>query len=185
MSNLLQHIVKQRCMEDWLLSRICHSWFFQLRMFLLCWALNLSAWKHYGKLKQMSEGVKSIYINSIAVSPKAEALVCCTSCKMSWDPSVWLQASLQTDLSPSTFANSSLLCVNGTTNSAFCPQNRSNHCRHGRGTAPRHALQSAREGNLYPKSWEVFGRIFYFDIKFLSSSKDTVVSPHMCSEPDP
>lgn len=184
MSNLLQHIVKQRCMEDWLLSRICHSWFFQLRMFLLCWALNLSAWKHYRKLRQMNESVKSIYINSVAISPKAEALLCCASCKMSWDPSMWLRVSLQTDLSPSTFANSSSLCVNGTKNSALGLKNRSNHCRHGRGTAPCHALRSAWEGNLYPKSSASFGRIFYFDIKFPSSSKDTIVCPHVCSEPD-
>lgn len=55
----------------------------------------------------------------MAVSPKAEASVCCASCKMSEDPSIWPQASPQTALSPSTFANSSLPCVNRTANSAF------------------------------------------------------------------
>jgi len=159
-STLLQQAVKQRRMEDWLLSRICHSWLFQLRMFLLCWALNLSAWKRYGKLRQMSEGVKSIYVNSMPVSPEAEALLCCASCKMSWDPSIRLRASLQTDLSPSTLANPSSLCVSGTTNSAFGPKNGSNHCGHGSGTAPCHALRSAREGKLWLKSSEGFGRIF-------------------------
>lgn len=38
--------------------------------------------------------------------------------------------------------------------------------------------------NLYPKSSEGFGRIFYFDIKFPSSSKDTGVCPHTCFEAD-
>lgn len=178
MSNLLQHPVKQRCTEDWLLSRICHSWFFQLRMFLLCWALNLSARKDCGEGRQMSEGVKSMYINSMALSLKAEALVGCTSCKRSWDPSIWLQASLQTDLSPSTSANSSWLCVNGTTNSAFCPQSSWNHGRRGRGRAC-HALLPAWEGNPCPRS---SGRIFNFDIRFPSRSKDTAVCPHVCPE---
>lgn len=166
MSNLLQHVVKQRCMEDWLLSQICHSWFFQLRMFLLFWALNLSAWKLYRKLRQMSEGVKSIYINSMAVHPRAEDLVCYASFKMRWNLSIWLQARLQTDLSPSTFANSSLLCVYGTTNSAFCPKNGPNHRRHGRWHCgqPRRAIP-------VPEGEEVLAGYFISILNFLAVQK--------------